>query len=263
MRPFITSLVLLFVSVFATAQWVEKYSIEGDVDFIRVDNLLNVYRIYQSEVTKFDDKGKLLFRYSDKQLGTIGSIDVSYPLRPLLLYPGLNYVVLLDNTLSNYRGSINLLDYDIGLAILACASVQNHFWIYDSMRFSLIRTNENFKPVSSTGNLSQILGVEMSPEGITEYSNKVYLNNPKTGILIFDIYGTYIKTIPITDIEDFQVFEHEIVYFSNGKLIRYNPLTFQSSEVELPMECRSAFIQKNRLFLVLDKKIVVFEKSNP
>lgn len=263
MRYFITIILFFFISTFASAQWVEKYSIEGDVDFIRVDNLLNVYRIYQSEVAKFDDKGKLQFRYSDKQLGTIGSMDVSYPLRPLLLYPELNVVVQLDNTLSNYRGSINLLDHNIGLVILACSSVQNHFWVYDSMNFSLIRTDENFKLITSTGNLSQILGVEMNPAGITEYANKVYLNNPPTGILVFDVYGTYIKTIPIKEIEDFQVFESEIVYFAKGKLTRYKPLLFQSEEVELPMDCKSAYIQKNRLFLVLDKKIVVFEKSNP
>ena len=263
MRKLAAFLTFFLISVFASAQWVQKYSIEGDVDFIRVDNLLNIYRIYQSEVAKFDDHGKLQFRYSDKQLGAIGGMDVSYSLRPLVLYPELNYLVLLDNTLSNNRGSINLLDHDIGLGILACSSVQNHFWVYDSMRFSLIRTDENFNTVSSTGNLSQILGVELNPTGITEYANRVYLNNPTTGILVFDVYGTYIKTIPIKGIEDFQVFENEIVYFSKGKLIRYKPMIFQSEEVDLPVECKSAYIQKNRLFLVLDKKILVFQKSNP
>ncbi len=263
MRYFTPFLLFIFVSVAASAQWTQKYSIDGDVDFIRVDNLLNVYRIYQSEVAKFDDKGKLQFRYSDKQLGTIGSMDVSYPLRPLILYPEMNYVVIMDNTLSNNRGSINLLDHGIGLGILACSSVQNHFWIFDSMRFSLNRTDENFKTITSTGNLSQILGVEMNPTGIVEYANKVYLNNPETGLLVFDIYGTYIKTIPIIEIEDFQVFENEIVYFSKGKLTRYKPLLSQFEEVELPTDCMWAFLQKNRLFVVLDKKIVVFEKSNP
>lgn len=254
-------LALLLLSTTIHAQWTPIDTIAKPVDFIRVDNLLNLYRGHQSELAKYDNKGRLLFLYSDKNLGKIGSVDVSYPLRPLVVYPDLNYLVILDNTLSNTRGRINLSDYDIGLATLACSSVQNHFWIYDAMRFSLLRTNENFKTIHSTGNLSQILGIELNPTGITEYSNKLYLNNPETGILVFDIYGTYIKTIPLKGISDFQVFDNEIVYFSNGNLERYNILNFQSEEVQLPMKCNAAYLQKKRLYLLLDKKILVFAKS--
>lgn len=253
----------LFISNCLDAQWTLRFTIEGEADMIRVDNLANLYRINQSELIKYDENGKLLFRYSDKQLGNIGSVDVSYPLRLLVVYPNLNFLALLDNTLSNYRGTINLLDYDIGMGILACTSVQNHFWIYDAMRFSLLRTNENFKTISSTGNLSQILGIELNPTAVKEYANKVYLNNPKTGILVFDVFGTYIKTIPITEITNFQVLDNEIIYFSKGDLMRYNILNFESKAVELPLKCRAAYLQKNRLYLLLDKKIAVFEKSKP
>lgn len=261
MRSITFLAISLFCCLNAFSQWVVKDSIEGLADKIEIDNLNNIYKVRNTEVFKYNKKGELLFRYSDKQLGNIGNIDVTYPLRPLLVYPELNYLVILDNTLSNNRGKVNLLDHNIGLGVLACSSVQNHFWFYDAMQFALIRTDENFKQVSSTGNLAQILGIDLNPNSMTEYANKLYVNNPTTGIMVFDIFGTYIKTIPLTSITDFQVFENEIVYLKNNTLIRYNTLLFESKEIELPYICKSAQIQKNSLILLTDRKILILEKS--
>jgi len=247
----------------AEGQWVLTDSIPGRADHIEIDNLNSIYKIHKSEITKYNPNNDLQYSYSDKQLGNIGSIDVSYPLRPLVVYPDLNYLVILDNTLSNNRGKVNLLDYDIGLGILACSSVQNHFWIYDAMQFALIRTDENFIKVSNTGNLAQILGVNLAPNYMVEFANKLYVNNPETGILVFDIFGTYIKTIPIRDIDDFQVFENELIYLKNNVLYVYNTLVFESREIELPYICREARIQKNELVLLTDQNILIFKKSNP
>jgi len=245
------------------AQWKELYRITDSTDFIAFDNLFNLYRVRGSELFKYNPDGELQFRYSDKQLGEINTIDVTYPLRPLLTYPDLNYIAILDNTLSNNRGNINMLNYNIGLASLATNSVQNHFWFYDSMNFAVLRLNENFKEVSRTGNLAQVLGIELDPIAMTEYSNRLYINNPSTGIMVFDIYGTYIKTIPLKNIHSFQVFENEIVYCEKGKLLRYNTLLFETREIQLPVPCKSAYIQKNRIALLNDKGIIVLKNSNP
>lgn len=260
-----SGLTLLFSLIWfsVSAQWTPKFTLEEPADFIAADNLLNLYRVYQSEIVKYDPKGQIVFRYSDKQLGPIGSLDVSYPLRPLVLYPDLNFLVILDNTLSSRRGKINLTDHNIGNATLACTSVQNHYWIYDAMQFALLRTDEKFNTISTTGNLSQILGITLDPISIREYGNKVYLNNPGSGILVFDIFGTYLQTIPIINVVDFQVFENNITYFTQGKLVRYDTLTFQSTEIPLPEKCLGAYLQKNRLFIRTAKNIKVYSKSEP
>lgn len=253
----------LLAAINGSAQWIVTDSIMADAEYIEVDNLNNLYLVNKSEIKKYNNKGELLFRYSDMQLGNIGSLDVSYPLRPLLVYPELNYLVILDNTLSNNRGKINLLDYNIGLGLLACSSVQNHFWIYDAMQFALIRVDENFKQVNATGNLSQILGIDFSPVRMVEFANKLYISNPKTGILVFDIFGTYIKTIPIKDIDDFQIFENELIYLKNNHIIRFNTLLFETKEVELPYICRDAQFQKEQIVLLTDQKILILKNSKP
>jgi hypothetical protein len=250
------------LSVQSQEEWSELYRIEGETNIVAFDNLLNVYRVKNSELIKYDQKGKFLFRFSDKQLGDIGSIDVTFPLRPLVLYPELNYLILLDNTLSNNRGNINLLHHNIGLATAAALSVQNHFWVYDAMQFSLIRLNENFNEVSNTGNLAQILGIELSPTFMVEFANKLYMNDPEVGILIFDIFGTYIKTIPLKGLRSFQVFENElIVYLTDSELVTYDTRLFTSSQMKLPTEALDGYLQKNKLALLTREGIIVYEKS--
>lgn len=263
MRNAILIIVFFWYAFSANGQWVVIDSIPGKADFIEFDNLNNVYKIRKSEIQKFDENLNLKYTYSDKQLGNIGRVDVSYPLRPLVLYPDLNYLVILDNTLSNNRGKKNLLDYDIGLATLACASVQNHFWVYDAMEFALVRLDENLNKKFSTGNLSQILGMEMNPVYMVEFANKLYINNPKTGILVFDIFGTYLKTIPVLEINDFQVFENELIYLKNNKLNMYNMLLYETKDVEIPYICRQARMQKDKLVLLTEQAIIVLKNLNP
>jgi hypothetical protein len=255
----------VFLGFFLTGkgQFVELYTIPGSFDFIEFDNLLNIYGVRDTEVFKYNPDGSFAFRFSVKQMGDVGFLDITYPLRPMLIYPDLNYVILLDNTLSNNRGRINLLDKNISMGILGCSSVQNHFWFYDAMNFSLIRMNENFNQVATTGNLSQVLRLDLNPNYLVEFANRVYLNNPESGILVFDIFGTYIKTIPIKGLNRFQVFENGIVYFAENKLQTYNTIDYSLTEIELPEDCSQGMIFKNRVVGLCHNKIKVWELITP
>ena len=67
-----------------------------------------------------------------------------------------------------------------------------------------------------------------------EYNNKIYLNNPSTGVLIFDIYGTYYKTIPIKNLHNFQPIADWIYYISNNKIKAYNIKNTDETQFETP-----------------------------
>lgn len=257
-----TLVLCLMLSLRVCAQEIshELFTIPGSFDFIAMDNLLNVYTIKGTEMVKYDKNGDRQFRYSDKQLGDIGAVDITFPLRPLLTYPGINYVVMLDNTLSNNRGNINLMNHNIDLGTLACTSVQNHFWFYDAMNFNLIRSNENFRPVVTTGNLAQILRIAaLEPNYMKEFANRLYINNPSTGILVFDIFGTYIRTIPIVGLSQFQVNDTELIYFHESELCRYHLQNHSDIRIALPATARSAKLQKNRIAVELSDKVVVYQ----
>lgn len=262
---YIISLILVLASTSIFPQdslaWNVLYSIDKELDFIAFDNLFNVYTIHKSEMAKYNSEGVFQIRYSDKRLGEIVQVDVEYPLKPLLNYPDLNNVAILDNTLSNNRGNIDLSRFNIAIGALAINSIQNHFWFYDAMTFSLIRVNDNFQNISTTGNLAQVLGIDLDPVSMVEFANRLYVNNPMTGILVFDIFGTYIKTIPLKGLKRFQVFQNEIVFFSENSIIRYNTLNYQEVKIKIPIECKDALIQKNRIAVQTENGFTVLEKS--
>ncbi|MGK0280362.1 MAG: hypothetical protein ACI9RU_003145 [Litorivivens sp.] len=262
-RAFLTSSLFLFSFHIAQAQFMELYAIPGKFDFIEYDNLLNVYGVRNTEIFKYKSDGTFAFRFSDEQMGEVSALDITYSLRPMVMYPDLNYVILLDNTLSDNRGRINLLSKNISMGILGCSSVQNYFWFYDAMSFSLIRMNENFKQVGTTGNLAQVLRLDLNPNYLVEFANRIYLNNPESGILVFDIFGTYINTIPIKGLERFQVLENTVVYFEDNKLHRYNMRDYTETEIELPEDCSQALVFKNRVAGLCGDNIKVWELIMP
>lgn len=263
MKSFLGLTVSMFLSMVVFGQFVELYHIKGKFDALEFDNLYNVYAISGPEIVKYNTEGKRTFEFSDRQMGDVESLDVTYPLRPLVCYLELNYVILLDNTLSNNRGRINLTNSSIGLPTIGCSSVQNHFWFYDAMNFSLIRLNENFNVVVTTGNLSQVLRTELDPNFAVEFANRVYLNDPETGILVFDIFGTYIKTIPIKGLREFQVTGEEIVYFKDNNLHFYRARDYSETKLELPVRCSEAFVFENRIAALGEGGITVWEVVKP
>jgi hypothetical protein len=70
---------------------------------------------------------------------------------------------------------------------------------------------------------------------LLEYDNKVYLNNPSTGILIFDVYGTYYKTISVKNVKQFQVIGEWIYYLSEKKARAINIKTTVEKQFEMPV----------------------------
>lgn len=221
----------------ANAQWIEMWSSPAEPNFIRIDNIHHLYAVDDNEIIKFDDRGRELYRFSNKQYGTIGDLDVSYPLRPLVFYPDLGTLLLLDNTLSEYRGPIDLADKGLARPILACASVQNHFWVYDQIGSKLVRMSDRFEKTVETGNLAQIFGVALEPNFIREADGRVYLNDPELGVLMFDLFGTYIKTIPLRNLEHFNPGANRIIYAKEDTLYRYDFRTHGAETTPLPREC--------------------------
>ncbi len=149
------------------------------------------------------------------------------------------------------------------MGTLGCSSVQNHFWFYDAMNFSLTRMNENLSQAATTGNLSQILRIDLNPNYMVEFANRVYLNNPESGILVFDIFGTYIKTIPVKGLKRFQVFETTVVYFVDNKLHRYNTRDYTETEIELPKKCCQTCDFQEQVAVLTGDNIKVWELINP
>jgi hypothetical protein len=251
-------------SVLSLAAFAQTWQLEGTIaepfDYFYTDNLGFVYAIKGSEIRKYSATGKRMFEYSEKRLGKISHVDVSFSLRPILFYLDVNILAVLDNTLSATAGTHRLNDHGLELAQLACSSFNNYFWFYDLQNFELIRTDENLNHFKSSGNLGQLLGISIEPNYLLEHNNFVYLNNPSTGILVFDIFGTYYKTIPLLHLDRFQVWDNDVFFTRDQKLYRYNHLNFTETEIELPENAeKGARVEKNTLVIGTQKGINIYK----
>jgi hypothetical protein len=256
------SYILFFV--FNTIQAQSNYklveTIDVNADFVTTDNQNNIYIVVGNELSKYNKSGKLLYKYSNKNLGDINFVDPSNLLKPLLFYKNFVQIVYLDNTLSANGDAVSLDKINYHQTQLACASFANAIWIYNQQNLELVRLTQSLSETVSTGNLSVLLNVSLNPDYIIEYNNKVYLNNPETGILIFDIYGTYYKTIPLKNLLHFQPIGEWIYYMIEpNKIEAYHLKTTEKKEFDISNEEFVNFrLESDVLILQSEKSVKLF-----
>jgi hypothetical protein len=196
---------------------------------INIDNLGNIYVFNEKVIDKYNSLGKLLYTYSVTNATNISRIDVLNPLRILVFYKDVNQVSFLDNTLSETGISINLNSIDLQLTTMVCNSSSKGFWVFDSQNIEILHLSSNLEIISRTGNLAILLQSEIQPSNMYEFNNQLYLTNPKS-ILVFDIFGTFIKEIPF---ECSSCFVTENAIFScNKNLMEYDFKTRQIEELK-------------------------------
>ncbi len=224
------------------------------------DNLQNIYLFHGNSLRKYSSQGKLLCTHSDKSYGTITSVDVNDPMKILVFYKDFPEVVLLDNTLSINGNPFSPADAGFPLATLACTSHENGVWLYDAQNFQLIRLDLNLNVAQKTGNIAQVLEIQLNPDFLMEYNNYVYLNDSAQGILIFDSFGTYYKTIPITGLKTFQVRGDDLFYVLNNKVHIFHLKTIMEDESVAPDKAATEVrIEKNLLYEKYNDTLRVFE----
>jgi hypothetical protein len=239
MKSVVKIFCIVFAFAFTYAERKPDHVLESTANLVVTDNLANVYLVKNDQFIKYDSKLVKLKEFSNKNFGSITSADVNNPLRILLFYRDFGRVLFLDNTLSQNGDALAMENLGFPMATLAASSFDNGLWIYDQPSFELVRFNTNLEISGRTGNLSQILGIELQPNFILEKDNRVFLNNPTSGILVFDVFGTYIKTIPILRLNSFQVADDEIIYFAEGTLKSWNLKTAETSVYEEPQDARA------------------------
>jgi hypothetical protein len=213
------------------------------------DNLQNVYVYHRSTIKEYSSGGKLLYTYSDKSYGDITEVDANNPLKLMVFYKDFPQIVFLDNTLSQNGNAVNPSDLGFPLTSMACVSHDNGLWFYDGQNFQLVRFDVTLTLMQKTGNLSQQLGIIINPYSLQEYNSYVYLNDTAKGILVFDSFGTYFKTIPFKHITSYQIRGDNLFYMLKNKIHSFDLKTIME-DVTIPPDSlvSQVRIEKNLLY---------------
>jgi hypothetical protein len=225
---------------------------------VEVDNFGNIYAISQNEIIKYNANGIFQKQFSTKRYGNIEFVDAMNPLKILLYYKDFQQILFLDNQLTPSSTQISLEKIGYEQASLVCASANNSFWIFDTQNNELLKFDAELKPLIKTGNLKRLLDIDIKPNFMQEHNNYLFLNCPNEGILVFDTYGTYSKTIPLKGLKEFNVINGNVFYFENHTLKEYQSQTFETIEKNFPDTLiHSVFWQNNHFYKVYPDSLIV------
>lgn len=234
--------------------------IENQYTNFTTDYLGFIYLWKDDKMMKLNSDGKELFRQSFKNMGDISMVDATQSLRTLLYYRDLTQLVFLDNSLSVQGESIKLEKEGFPFVTLACASfMNNHFWIYSTDEFMVKRLDKQLNEQATSVNIALLTGKELNPDFICEAGDYLFLHDPALGILQFDLFGTYIQTIPDIKTLNFQMEDDKIMYLDNGNLMIYSLKDFSLAKLDLPIEnCKQFRKWENKLFLSVEKQLSIY-----
>lgn len=177
------------------------------------DQLGNLYFAnVNNEIYKQDPTGKQVGYYSNNQLGNVGRIDATSPLKVLVFYPAFNTGVVLDRRLLE-TSRFSLIEMGFGEIDLVAFSRDGTIWIFDDHEQRLYKVDQKGNILFKGGDLRLVFDERLQPLQMTEAGEYLYLAVPGRGLLIFDLFGQYKSQILRPDIIDFQIVEDESVVF--------------------------------------------------
>ena len=254
--------VLLCTNV-AKAQLKQIARIDTVAKTVYADNFDNIYLVSaKDELLKYDNAGKLRWRYSNNRFGKLHSVDVSDPLRVVLFYADFQQVVVLNNNLNEITSYSFAKDGNLLVSVIASAN-NNSLWIFDRAQNMLIKLSSNFTEDIRSANLYQLFDTVIDPKKLVASDQYVFLQQKNNGILQFDRFGGFVRELPIDSLSDFNITSNIIAYVKNDKLVKYNPTSFESSQTKLPVlpPIRQVAVG-NKLIGVLTEKAVFLLSDN-
>jgi len=229
------------------------------------DQLDNIYLYKGSELIKINLYNNQRKTYSNNLFGKITSIDSSDPFRILIFNKDFNKILFLDNTLSEIVSPILLNNLGYYNVTAVCQSNSGGFWIFDQNLNELVYFDQNLNEDKKSSQITSLLDPEREIEEVfmLEKNDYIYLGIRGEGVLLFDIYGSYIKTFPLIDIGIFQVIEDKIIYFVNETLNVYDTKNFNIDILDLPIENSiHGRIKQNNVYVLTKEKLVVYKLDN-
>ncbi|MDX1943466.1 MAG: hypothetical protein SFU99_23065 [Saprospiraceae bacterium] len=230
--------------------------------FIATDKLQQIYAVTpKNEIIKYAPDCIKLYHYSNNTLGDLIYLDTTDPFNLLLYYTDYQIIITLDRTL-NKTGELNLLNANALQVSTIGMSNDGNIWLYDQATFQLRKVDQDGKTLSESQNLNLLLPQAPKPTQLIARDNWVYLCDPDLGILVFNNFGQYDKTLDLKGVSAFQIIENRIFFREGNCLKVYDLKSFLISEIPLPEGIAAedeVQIQQNRLFVKKIDRIEIYE----
>lgn len=225
-----------------TLNLVNEFAFEGKS--FESDHLGKVYSINDYSISIVDAQGKKTATYSDNTRGIISSMDVSNPMKIVVFFNETQQVIFLDNQLSLHGDPLDLFQLISRDIQLVAQSGSKNLWLYDRFENQIIQVDYFLNVTNKTGVLNGFLPNSFVPLKIIEKEEKLFVLSQNDGIAVFDIFGSFLYLLPLTNLSDFQIENNTIIYQEGNVLVFYNLITHQEEIKEFPCP-KTAIIKKS------------------
>lgn len=211
----------------------------SDCRNLLVDPLGQLYTVdARSELRKYEASGKLLYSYTNRELGDVHSVNVSNPMKVFLFYRDFARIIVLDNTLAEIR-RIDIEQFGLQDISAAAPSNDNQLWVFDKLSGLLLKLDQEGREILKSDPMQLLAPSPFIPDDILQKDTRVFLNDFDEGLLIFDQYGQFLKNPSILPGKHFEVVGEQC-YFTKGRdLFLYEIKTDQLKQQQLEVSSDS------------------------
>lgn len=244
------------------------FEIEVEAKDFTTDKLQNIYLLNtKNEIVKYTPTGQEQFRYPNTTLGEPTYLDATNPFNLLLYFPDYQQIVTLDRTL-NLAAELNLLQLGLFQVNALGMAGDGNIWVYDEVNFRLKKIRKDGSVVLQSADLSLELRQGIRPNFLLERGQQVYLNDPEMGVLVFDVFGRYSKTLPLKGLTSFQVIGDKLIFMENDQLQSFHLQALLQSPLRLPMSTddkpdgisaeKKVRVEKNTLYILEENELKAY-----
>lgn len=262
-------LITIILSIACSSKGQSKLKLEQTKEFcilgnkIIADKLENFYIINGDKLHKYNSKGESLCSYSNKSLGRIENCDVSNPFKILVLHKSANTVVFLDKNLSASGESIDLNKINYFDIENACSSQEGGFWLFDTDQQELVHFSNSLTEIANSGNINLLVETNLKPSKIISLGKSVYVADNKAGLLIFDSFATFNKTIPFENILNFWILDEFFVFRKVRTLHFLHKNMLEEHIIKISDEkIISTELVNNKFYILENNKLRIFNITN-
>ena len=116
--------------------------------------------------------------------------------------------------------------------------------------------------ISTSGNLTNITGLNWSPTKLKEIDNRVFVCDSSNGIMEFDFFGSYVQSINLKVKSNFYYNQSTIWFLRNDSLVVHDILLQEESKFSFPQKNLVDFaFYKSQFYLLTQEKLYIYALS--
>lgn len=211
------------------------------------DDRGNLFIGSQNKVVKLDANGDYINQFYPSFQGKVSCIDAKDPRRILVYYKQFSYVVFLNQDLVN-AGSlsfyqlnskpdpVNLDDLNLSFVKLVCLDEYNEaYWVYDDNTSDIILIDHENRIDFRGDALDDNTELEPNPNFMMMEANRLFINNPASGVYIFDENGRFVRKLSLMGLKKLQAYGDKLYYASKSFLVVLDLVSQEESYHPLPV----------------------------